>query len=231
MKDHNTLSGKEKNIGKQERAISLIAGSFLLYKAFFGRNIALNSLGAGYLIFRGSTGYCPLYGVFNVDNTKAPDKVSVKTYLTVNKSLHEVYSFWRKLENLPLFMKHLHAVSKLDDKRSTWKANVPGGLGTIDWDAEIIADKANELITWKSLPGSQIENDGTVRFVDAGKFGTEVYVEISYRAPAGNIGAGIGKFFTPLLENMIKEDIKNFRRIIETDELPTIQGQASGNNN
>src|SRR5690606_34839167 len=105
------------------------------------------------------------------------------------KSRREGYNFWRNLDNLPYFMEHLESVTVLDEKRSAWKARVPGGIGTIDWESEIISDEREEYIAWKSLPNSQIENSGMVWFMDSGDHATELKVEISYQAPLGNVGA------------------------------------------
>ena len=61
---------------------------------------------------------------------------------------------------------------------------------TIEWDAEIINDKENELIAWRSLPNSDIDHAGSVHFRRApGGRGTEVKVEMEYRPPAGSVGA------------------------------------------
>jgi uncharacterized membrane protein len=52
-----------------------------------------------------------------------------------------VYAFWRRLENLPLFMKHLSNVTEIDAKHSHWEAVVPGNIGKIKWNAEIVKEK------------------------------------------------------------------------------------------
>lgn len=230
MSDCTINSKIRTNINKNERIISLILGSYLLCKAFSGKRRKTKALAGAFLIYRGSTGNCPVSRALNIDSSKPINQVSVKSYITVNKPRHEVYKYWRKFDNLPFFMKHLENVTLLDEQHSIWKARIPGGFGTIDWHSEIISDIENEYIAWRSLPDSQIENTGVVRFSDAGKFGTEVHIDLSYRAPAGVIGANVAKLLNPLLEEMIKEDIKNFRRYIDTGELPTIEGQASGKN-
>src|SRR5437660_9356231 len=40
----------------------------------------------------------------------------------INCSPEKAYRFWRDLENLPRFMRHLHSVKLLDDRRSEWTA-------------------------------------------------------------------------------------------------------------
>ncbi|MEX2573916.1 MAG: SRPBCC family protein, partial [Balneolaceae bacterium] len=135
---------------------------------------------------------------------------------------------WHKFENLPLFMKHLEKVDVLDDKLSEWTAKLPGKAGTLSWTAEMTKEIRNELIEWTSLPDSAIENSGRVQFRDAGKYGTEVKVHIQYQAPLGTPGEGVLSLLNPVFKYLLKEDIRNFKRYMETGEIPTVEGQTSG---
>ena len=47
-------------------------------------------------------------------------------------------------------MAHLESVRELDDRRSYWKARAPLGL-TVEWTAEIVEERPNELISWRSV--------------------------------------------------------------------------------
>lgn len=218
------------NLGTTERLISAMGGSILLFDALSQREKSISKiLAGGYLLFRGASGHCFIYDAGLSDKGKKErGKIKIDTNLTVNKSQSEVYSFWRELENLPLFMKHLEKVTALDDKTSEWVAKIPGDIGTISWKSEIVDDEKDKKISWKSLPESTIENEGAVHFRDAGKFGTEIHAVIQYRAPMGTAGEGIAKILNPAFEEMVQEDIKNFRRYMETGEVPTTEGQPSG---
>lgn len=217
----------EQNLSAPERIFSLISGAALLYYSIKEEK-KKTGLAAGYLVLRGATGYCSLYQAFGKSSKVETHNINAKTVITVNKPIEEVYSFWRKLDNLPLFMKHLKKVEVLDDKISEWEAKIPKGLGTIKWKSEIVEDQPNERLGWHSLPGSDIENAGNVHFRDAGRFGTEVHVVISYRAPAGKVGEKLAELLNPALEEIVKEDIRGFRRYLESGELPTIEGQPKG---
>lgn len=220
-------TSRQINVNKRERIISVIAGSFLLYKALTGKKRKLKkAMTAALLLFRGYTGSCPLYYTFNIDTTQPVSRVSASTSLIVDKPRDEVYRFWRNLDNLPYFMSHLESVKVFNAKLSEWKIRIPGGLFTIDWKSEIIADEENEYIAWKSLPGSQIENSGMVWFMDSAENSTELKIELSYQAPGGNAGAFAGKLFNPVLERMIREDIKNFKTYMETGEIVNTLGET-----
>lgn len=218
---------RQVNINRNERIVSLLVGSFLLYRAVSGKKQRLKKAMTGaFLLFRGYTGSCPFYYTLNIDSTKSVSAISVNTSLIVNKPINEVYRFWRNLDNLPYFMNHLESVEIIDAEYSEWKIRVPGGLTTVDWRSEIISDAENEHIAWKSLPGSQIENSGMVWFTKSGEHNTELKVEISYRAPGGGVGAFFGKLFNPFLERVIKEDIKKFKNYMETGEITNISGET-----
>ena len=90
----------------------------------------------------------------------------------------------------------------------------------IEWQAEIVADQPNENLAWRSCEGSDVPNQGSVRFLDApGGRGTEVRVELRYEPPAGEIGAAIAKLFGAAPEQEIAADLRRFKQVIETGEV------------
>lgn len=218
------------NVSNTERIVSVLGGSALIWHALSGnRKSIVEGIAGGYLLFRGASGYCPIYDLTNKQRLPDPAKnINIQTALTVNKPIHEVYTFWRQLENLPLFMKHLESVKQTGAKTSEWKALIPGGVGVIHWEAEIVKEEPNAFLGWNSLPGATIENAGKVVFKEAEENSTEIHVVISYQAPLGTVGEEVLALFTPVFENMIKEDVRNFKRYIETGEIPTIKGQPRG---
>jgi len=214
------------NVGKPERIASIIGGSLLIYQALKkgDQKYKLPAALAGiYLFSRGATGHDTIYSV--AGKKKLPDTVkniNIITKMTVNRPRHEVYAFWRKLSNLPLFMEHLKEVTILDGDRSHWVAKVPGPLGTIEWDAEIVKEIEGELLGWNSLPNASINNAGKVEFRDADENGTELSIVITYRAPFGDVGEGIASLLTPMVKKMIIKDVKGFKRYIEAGDFATL---------
>lgn len=182
------------------------------------------AVAGGFLAYRGITGHCDVYKL--AGKRKLPDTVkniNIRALVTVNKPRQEVYDFWRKLSNLPLFMKHLKSVEVIDEQKSHWEAKIPGDVIKLEWDAEIVKEIEGELISWNSLPHASIHNAGKVEFRDADENGTEIKVVITYRAPFGDVGEGITSLFNPMFEKMIKNDVKNFKRFIETGENALVE--------
>jgi uncharacterized membrane protein len=153
---------------------------------------------------------------------------SGKKAIRVRRSPEECYRFWHELENLPRFMAHLESVQVAGPHRSHWRARGPHG--PIEWDAETVEDRPNELIVWRSLPGSDVEHSGHVRFRPApGDRGTEVEVEIRYLPPAGGVGRAIAKLTGQEPLAQVGEDLRRFKQVLETGEVIVSDATVSGN--
>lgn len=224
------------NVDWQERVLSAGVGGYLFAAGL--RNLTkkpirglLQTAIGGFLLYRGSSGNCPVYtSLGKTSDAQHASSVNIRTSLIVNKPRNEVYQFWRRLENLPKFMKHLLAVRELDAKRSHWEAVIPGNLGTLKWDAEIVKEREGEFIGWQSLPNATIENAGKVEFRDIDNAqGTELDVTISYRPPAGEIGSGIASLFNPVFEKLIRQDIMSFKEYAEGNNMPVYGGEQPAN--
>lgn len=221
------------NVGETERYVSAGAGALLttlgLHRGGLS-GVLLASLG-GYLVYRGASGYCAIsnaIGRNTADGKTETDVLEISKSVTINKPRSEVYAFWRRLSNLPQFMMHLESVTEQDATHSHWVASLDSesALGKvvpkIEWDAIIVEEDENHRLLWQSVPGATVDNSGEVRFVTApGNRGTEVHATIKYRAPAGVVGEAAMKLLSPAFKAMVKEDIRRFKRLMETGEIPT----------
>jgi uncharacterized membrane protein len=153
--------------------------------------------------------------------------IKIERGITIQCPRHELYQFWRDLENLPLVMSHVKQVKVLDPVRSHWV--VEGPLGDVEWDAEIHTEQENEFLSWRALPGSPIDTAGTVHFLDApGDRGTEVKVVLRYDSPAGQAGDAIARLFQKSPRDQIQRDLGRLKQLAEAGEIPTTRGQSSG---
>lgn len=160
--------------------------------------------------------------------THSPFAIHVQRTVTIDRPSQELYNYWRNFDNLPRFMKHLKSVTIKDNGHSHWVAQGPMGL-TPEWDAEIMDARDGEYLVWRSLPGSAISNRGSVEFHPATNgSGTEVTVALTYHHPAGKVGAAFAKLFGRDPEQQVREDLRRFKALMETGEIPTVVGQPSG---
>jgi uncharacterized membrane protein len=154
--------------------------------------------------------------------------VRVSKSIVINLPPQECYRFWHDFENFPRFMKHLESVRITGENSVHWKAKAPAGT-SVEWDAQLIADQPGKYLAWQSLEGSDIDNAGSVRFDPGpGGHGTVVRVDLEYSPPGGVAGALAAKLFGEEPEMQIDEDLRRFKWLIETGEIPTTIGQPSG---
>jgi uncharacterized membrane protein len=147
---------------------------------------------------------------------------------TVRRSPDEVYTFWRRLDNLPSFLAHLDDVRTDSPTRSRWRATAPFDK-TVEWDAEIVADVAGVELSWRSVEGSEIANEGSVRFVEApGGRGTEVHVRIAYKVPGGKLGEALARFVGEDPHQQLDDDLRRFKQVMETGEVVRSEGAPWG---
>jgi len=233
------------NVGGSERIASVAAGSLAMVLGLSRGSVPglLVAAVGGALVYRGATGHCPMYGALDI-STNEPEPQSeaalreeldargihVEQSMLISRTPGELYQYWRNFENLPGIMTHLKQVRVLDDKRSHWVAKAPRIVGaSVEWDAEITADEPNARIAWRSLPGSEISCAGEIRFAPGmGDRGTDVHVSMEYVPPAGKLGHWIATVIGESPRRQMHEDIRNFKRLMETGEIPTIVGQPRG---
>ena len=125
-------------------------------------------------------------------------------------------------------MAHLKSVTRIGENRWHWVARGPAG-SSVEWDAEIVAHRPNDFISWRSLEGSDVDHAGIVRFEPArGGRGTVVRVEIEYAPPAGALGVVVAKLFGEAPQKQIAVDLRRFKQLMETGEVLKTEGQPSG---
>lgn len=158
----------------------------------------------------------------------ADNVIAVRKTIAINMPSDALYQAWNDFESFPTIMRHLESVRVLDNGRTHWVARAPVGM-RVEWEAEEIANEPNELIAWRSLPGSQIENMGSVRFEPiAGRRGTLLTVELEYRPPAGRLGVVLARLFGEEPDVQLHEDLRRFKQMMETGEIATTRSQPSG---
>ena len=223
------------NVNRWERAASVATGTALAYLGYQrGAKGILPLITGGILIHRGVTGHCALYENLGIHTAHGrpltyEEGVKVTAMNIINRPRKDVYTFWRDLQNLPKFMWHIHSVDVggVDDQ-SHWTLKVPLGR-RLQWDAEIINDIPGELIAWKSLPGADIDNAGSVTFKDASyDRGTEVRLTMHYSAPGGKIGTTIARLLGHDPSDAAQADLERLKKMLEADDADTsYQGRSS----
>jgi uncharacterized membrane protein len=216
----------QRNVAEAERWASLLGGGALalygLLRATPG-GLAAALLG-GALVYRGVKGHCPCYAALGINTAErhgglatipAESGIKVTRSIRVLRPAGELFQFWRDFENLPRIMRHLESVDVTAPNRSHWVAKGPLAM-RFEWDAEIISEKDNDHISWRSIEGSEIDTAGSVHFVShPDRQSTEIRVVLKYNPPAGKFGAAIAGLLGESPDRQIEEDLRTFKWIME----------------
>lgn len=153
--------------------------------------------------------------------------VDVQKTISVQRSRQELYDFWAQADNLATFMIDVQSVTSSAPGRQHWKMALPGGL-KLEWDADVTEDPGRQ-ISWRTLPDSSVEHSGAVEFIE-GTHPGETYVRMTarYVVPGGMLTRGVAMLAGRDPEQMVRENLRRFRMLMETGEIATTAGQPTG---
>lgn len=244
----NALAGGEVNVGKLERFASMFGGGFLAGAGVRRGGVggAMMGLAGAILLHRGATGHCHVYGALGVDTAAsggaaAPARqpsatrvdteaggVRVEASITVNRMAGELYAYWRDFSHAPSFMDRIISVRVLDERQSYWTAEGPRGR-TWDWTSEVTEDVPGRRIAWRTLPGSDLPNSGSVEFIPGRLGETTVRHTLQFDPPGGVVGQAIASAFHQMPEKMVQDDLRRFKTLMEAglavgSDAPMVSG-------
>lgn len=148
--------------------------------------------------------------------------------VTLDVELAQVYAFWRNFENFPAFMKELSSVQVTGENTSHWVVDLPRGP-KVEWDAEITHEIPNRVISWQSTSNSYVKQVGSVGFHPAtGGRGTVVSLSLLYELTGGAVTELATKLLLEDPKTLILKNLRRMKALLETGEIPTVEGQPSG---
>jgi uncharacterized membrane protein len=221
------------NVNQVERCASIAGGIALVVAGLSRRTFPglLMAVVGGLFVARGLGGHCKLYqsiGVSTADTRSSgvPGHTGQKIEKTIQIVCPpaEVFRFWRNLENLSEFMENIESIRVLDDRRSHWIVRGPAGR-LIEWDAEIVNEHPDEMISWQTLPGADVQSAGTVRFSPAeeGK-STLLRVVLEFHPPAGLVGTSLARLFKKDPNVQLDKDLIRLKHVLENRNATGVAG-------
>jgi uncharacterized membrane protein len=154
--------------------------------------------------------------------------VEIQKTININAPAEQVFEFWRNFENFPRFMANVREVRNLGGGRSRWTVAGPAGV-PVSWEAGITRIEPNQIIAWKSAPGSAVANAGLIRF-DAVEGGTRVDIKLAYNPPGGALGHAAAGLFGADPKSEMDADLARMKTLVETGNPPrdAAKRQAGG---
>ena len=194
------------------RLLSSVGGSLLTLYGLTRKGVAKPVLSTAGLVLTAR-------GMTNLDTRSLLGLGMGENAIRVNKAINifapidEVYQFWRNFENFPLFMSHVKEITTRDDV-SNWRVEGPADT-TAEFQARVIQDVPNELISWQTLPDSQVQSAGFVRFDENRDGSTRVTVQMNYVPPAGAVGHAVAQLFGVDPRQAMNEDLIRLKTLLE----------------
>jgi uncharacterized membrane protein len=223
------LKRNRHNLSTWQRWASVIGGAGLAAWGLTKRDrsgIAVAWTGAA-LMYRGNSGHCMARQVLGMRPVPTP-VISIKQQQTVNVSAERAYEFWRDPSNLPRFMTNLARVQDLGGGRSRWTYVFSGGL-TREHDAQLVVDKPEHSLVWRSIDNPSMDVEARVHFVELDDDrGTELHVRLSFLPAGGLLVETAMRAMRWLMEQKLREDLRRAKQLLETGEIATTLGQTSG---
>lgn len=139
--------------------------------------------------------------------------VDVRKTIHVRAPLEEVFALLSAFETFPRFMTHVREVKRLEDGVFRWKVAGPGGA-PFTWDAEITHYVPNQVVAWRSRPGSSVKSNGVIRFERTGD-GTKVDIRLTYDPPGGLLGHGVARILGVDPRKEMNDDLLRFKSLVE----------------
>lgn len=224
------------NISNTERVVSAISGLAFLVGGLARRNWAgsVLTIAGGGLLYRAMSGSCPVYRAMGIDTSGNAQDTSrlgrrkvhtdhatkIRRTVKIDRPPHELYQFWRSLDNLPRVMTHLDSVQIIDDHTSHWVLKLVPGAPRVEWDAEIINEVEDRRIGWRSLAGSDLNHAGSVEFKPtADEQRTWLRVTLQYDPPGSRLGSTLATWFGGDPSTTLAADLQRFKEHMETGIL------------
>jgi uncharacterized membrane protein len=217
------------NVSPNERVGSIALGTLLALRGW-QRGLLRGSLQialGGALLYRGVTGHSPLYKALGLNTAfRHNTAIGVRAQhgrrtvqsLNIHCGAEELYQFLRNTENWPRFMSRLESVRTPDNKHL--HLVVRGLLGRkLEWDVEIFNARENELLAWRSLPGSIIEEAGAIRLEqEPSQRNTRVTVSLKYAPPGGKWAEAVANLLGDGLAQEVEQDLRRLKQLMEAGE-------------
>jgi uncharacterized membrane protein len=151
-------------------------------------------------------------------------KIRVRTTTLIHVEAEALYAIWRNVEGAPHWQEQVIRVTSTGAMTSHWV--MESNEKRIEWDSEVLIDEPGKRIAWRSI-GDDSGNAGEVIFEKApGGRGTMVTLFQEFHM--GKIASAWETLVGRNPKQAVIENLRHFKALAETGEIPRTQGQPHG---
>lgn len=148
----------------------------------------------------------------------------VRTTALVQAEPEALYEMWSDLENVPQWQEQMVSVTRTGERTSHWTMRADDK--TVEWNSEILADEPGQRIAWKSTHGD-LQQAGEVIFEPA-PGGRGTLVTLLQEFEIGKLKSAMATIGNRNPKQTVIENLRHFKALAETGEIPRVQGQPHG---
>jgi uncharacterized membrane protein len=141
--------------------------------------------------------------------------IDIHKTIEIRQPVSRVFAFWRDANSLSEVLEHVHRIEDLGKGRFRWRTAGPAGL-PVSWEACLTRVVPDELIAWRTSPGSMIAGAGVVRFQPSGDSATRIDIQMSYNPPAGMLGHCAALLTGTDPKHAMDKDLVRLKSLLET---------------
>jgi uncharacterized membrane protein len=134
---------------------------------------------------------------------------TVEASIDVAVPVSTAYNQWTQFESFPEFMSGVESVTQLTDTTNHWVTKI-GGVKR-EFDTEIVEQRPDERIAWRSVDGKSHAGVVTFTPLDANKTRVTVRFEWAPETFAEKAGAALN-----IDDLQVKADMQKFKKFIES---------------
>ncbi len=156
--------------------------------------------------------------------------VTAHAIQTIQADPERLYTLWRDMESIPLWQEYVVSVKDLGAGKSHWVMGNPEDEkgARIEFDSQIERDEPGKRIGWKSITDG-VEQEGVVTFeVSENGRGTRVTLIQKQKVPGGAVGNAVAAVAKRGPKQIVIEDLRHFKEMVEAGEIPTVRDQPHG---
>lgn len=156
--------------------------------------------------------------------TDGHGKQWIRTSVLVQAEPAELYAMWHQVEEAPLWQEQIQKVVRTGERTSRWTMRTD--KSTVEWDSEIMADEPGRRIAWRSI-GKDVQQAGEVIF-ELAPGGQGTMVTVLQEFGMGKLASAAETLTGRNPKQAIVENLRHFKALAETGEIPRVQGQPHG---
>ena len=139
-----------------------------------------------------------------------------------------LYQLWSDVAKFPLWQEHVVSVTPIGAQKSHWVMGNPEEEKgkRIEFDSEIVEDVPGRKLAWKTVAGD-VEQAGEVEFL-ARRDGRGTVVTLIQHFKVGTLANAAASAAKRGPRQTVIEDLRHFKELAETGEIPTVAGQPHG---